>query len=497
MDNLISFPSAGRSLPSVKRFQKQAANPYVRSSSASVSNSKVLKLHKPLVSKVKNLQSPTVMVLLNGSPSSNELEDSYLTIGSGREVPSLATKISNEIRNENFFNNAELVNSVNHVKKSQLNGYDSKLNLMGLVSTKSPYAELRHMYALIELARRQGLKDSDIKLNLIVDGAGDTPGMAQRVIKRIRDQYPDIEISSLTGRDIAIDDAVNDSKSKAFFRALTVKPSFQADSPQSALDQYFSINKKSEKFMPTFLTSESDATPVSKNDSLVFFNTKLDRKQIAVLFRQMEKENNDSFRFTALGDYGLKNAMNIAYKQKPLLPGFVKVLNDSGKKIKELAQPENPKLFDLLHGGNNKQLTNVTREFVSGSEIIDKTLNSLSQGNNDLTLVNLDTSTPQAKLSVENQLERIKEKVKSLGGKLIVTSVNAGASNGLVPVEISDFSKSGKEQISNNSIKPSEIAGAIIRDFKVTVPEYMEDSRTNNVSSPEIWWTGWRLSKAS
>ena len=70
--------------------------------------------------------------------------------------------------------------AVDHVKSIKAKGYDSKFNLMGLVSTNSSHAQLNHLDALIELARRQGLEDADIKLNLILDGRDDPPQMAKR-----------------------------------------------------------------------------------------------------------------------------------------------------------------------------------------------------------------------------------------------------------------------------------------------------------------------------
>ena len=128
-----------------------------------------------------------------------------------------------------------------------------KFNLMGLVSTNSSHAQLNHLDALIELARRQGLQDADIKLNLILDGRDDPPQMAKRVLKRIMDKYPDIEISSVTGRDIAMDRNGNLAKTNSFFKALTQGSEFKAHSPLSALDNYLA-NNQSEEFMPTYLS---------------------------------------------------------------------------------------------------------------------------------------------------------------------------------------------------------------------------------------------------
>ena len=85
-------------------------------------------------------------------------EDGHVTIGSGRAVPNLSNRISNEIKDATFFRNQDLLAAVDHVKNIKAKGYDSKFNLMGLVSTNSSHAQLSHLDALIELARGKDYK---------------------------------------------------------------------------------------------------------------------------------------------------------------------------------------------------------------------------------------------------------------------------------------------------------------------------------------------------
>ena len=124
------------------------------------------------------------------------------------------------------------------------------------------------------------------------------------VLKRIMDKYPYIEISSVTGRDIAMDRNGNLAKTNSFFKALTQGSEFKAHSALSALDTYLA-NNQSEEFMPTHSNSN---IPVSDKDSLVFFNTRPDRaKQTALKFLRWNIVILTSlFDFTALGDYDLK-----------------------------------------------------------------------------------------------------------------------------------------------------------------------------------------------
>ncbi len=581
MDNLrmhrldVSYP--GRLPGSVRGLITSTSNPYLNKS-LEVS-SQISKLHK---SSTKDSQPPTVMVILDGwgyrenfrgnaiadaktpvmdrlmarHPSTllnpkgmyigdpNNLregnsEDGHVTIGSGRAVPNLPNRISTEIKDGNFFKNSELIAAVNHVKDLKLKGLDSKFNLMGLVSTNSSHAQLSHMDALIKLARDQGLEDADIKLNLIVDGRDDPPGMARRVINRIQEKYPNIEITSITGRDIAMDRNNNDSKTSAFFRALTESTQFQFDSPRDALDTYFAVNNnKSEEFMPTFITSKSERVPVSDKDSLVFFNTRPDRaKQIALKFQKMDEK--EHFRFTTLGDYDLKNvSLNVAYKKQPVLGGLMQVLNDLGMKVKKIAESEKAAHVGyFFNGGTNKPFTNESREIIpslkvadysetpemKSEEIANATIKSLANnGANALTVVNFaapDMVGHTGKMSavkdavsiVDKQLGRIVDKVKSLGGKLIVTADHGNAdmirdskgrkltghSDSPVPFIVADFSKKKSDlklrfNNDDNSLGLSNIAATVLELLGVDVPEYMDESLIDKSKSSKIWWPGWR-----
>ena len=63
------------------------------------------------------------------------------------------TKITKSIQDGDFFENKALLAACENVKKN-----DSALHLMGLVSDGGVHSHIEHIFGLLELAKRQGLK---------------------------------------------------------------------------------------------------------------------------------------------------------------------------------------------------------------------------------------------------------------------------------------------------------------------------------------------------
>ena len=79
-------------------------------------------------------------------------EVGHLNIGAGRIVYQDLTKITKDIRNGEFFKNEQLLKAMNAAKQ---NG--KKLHLYGLVSTGGVHSHTEHLYALVEMAKINGL----------------------------------------------------------------------------------------------------------------------------------------------------------------------------------------------------------------------------------------------------------------------------------------------------------------------------------------------------
>ena len=81
-------------------------------------------------------------------------EVGHTNIGAGRIVYQELTRITKEIEDGNFYNNEQLKYAMENVKKN-----NSTLHLLGLVSDGGVHSHIKHLYALLEMAKRENVKN--------------------------------------------------------------------------------------------------------------------------------------------------------------------------------------------------------------------------------------------------------------------------------------------------------------------------------------------------
>ena len=80
-------------------------------------------------------------------------EVGHTNIGAGRIVYQELTRITKAIQDGDFFENPALMSAINQCK-----WFDSTLHIFGLLSDGGVHSHIDHMFALLELARRNGLR---------------------------------------------------------------------------------------------------------------------------------------------------------------------------------------------------------------------------------------------------------------------------------------------------------------------------------------------------
>ena len=114
---------------------------------------------------VKGNASGMAVGLPEGQMGNSEV--GHLNMGAGRIVYQDLTKITKSIQDGDFFENKALLAACENAKKN-----DSALHLFGLVSDGGVHSHNTHIYGLLELAKRQGLKK--VFVHCFLDGR-DTP----------------------------------------------------------------------------------------------------------------------------------------------------------------------------------------------------------------------------------------------------------------------------------------------------------------------------------
>lgn len=124
-------------------------------------------------------------------------EVGHLNIGAGRVVYQSLTKVSKDIRDGAFFENQVFLDAIHHAKDR-----GKALHLYGLVSDGGVHAHIQHLFALLELAKQEGLREK-VFVHAFLDGRDVVPETAVRYIEQLQQKMKDLgvgEIATIQGR---------------------------------------------------------------------------------------------------------------------------------------------------------------------------------------------------------------------------------------------------------------------------------------------------------
>ena len=129
-------------------------------------------------------------------------EIGHQNIGSGTIVYQWLPRINKAIADGSFFENEAFLKAIEHSKKNK-----SKLHLFGLVSSGGVHSHMDHLFTLLELAKKQKVKE--VFIHVVLDGR-DTiyntgKGFIQELLDKIKKIKIDAKICDISGRFYAMD----------------------------------------------------------------------------------------------------------------------------------------------------------------------------------------------------------------------------------------------------------------------------------------------------
>lgn len=200
-------------------------------------------------------------------------EVGHLNIGAGRIVFQDFSLISRAIEDQSFFKNPVLLNLFEAIKKGTPG---ASLHLMGLLSDGGVHSHLSHLFALIDLAKTQGVQK--IKIHCFLDGRDTSPTAGVHFVQQLQEkikQTQSVEISSVMGRFFAMD---RDTRWERTERAYDAIVSGLADSrfedPVDYVLKCYQQNETDEFILPAV---EASYGGLCEGDGVLFYNFRADR----------------------------------------------------------------------------------------------------------------------------------------------------------------------------------------------------------------------------
>ena len=200
-------------------------------------------------------------------------EVGHMNMGAGRIVYQELTRITKAIEDGDFFENKALKEAVEHCKKE-----NSALHFMGLVSSGGVHSHIEHIYGLLELAKRAGLKK--VYLHAFLDGRDTPPDSGKSFLTDVEKKMRELgvgEIATLSVRYYAMDRDKNYDRVEKAYRAMVDGTGEKASSVEEAIDASYAKKVYDEFVLPTVIEKDGAVHTVSDGDAMIFFNFRPDR----------------------------------------------------------------------------------------------------------------------------------------------------------------------------------------------------------------------------
>lgn len=203
-------------------------------------------------------------------------ETGHLNLGAGKIVYQDLPRINMSIADGTFNTNTAFLQAIDHVKKQ-----NSVLHLMGLIGTGGVHSNINHLYALLAIAKQQGLGVDNVFLHLFTDGRDSPPTAAASYIQQIQQHLTTLNVGkivTLMGRYYAMDRDHRWDRTQVAYNALTLGSPTCVTDPITAIRERYTHGETDEFIQPISICEPNTPPHVMKdNDSIIFFNFRIDR----------------------------------------------------------------------------------------------------------------------------------------------------------------------------------------------------------------------------
>lgn len=303
-------------------------------------------------------------------------EVGHLNIGAGRIVYQDLTRISKSIRDGEFFDNETLLGAVRHAKSR-----GKKLHLYGLLSDGGVHSHISHLFAILELAKKEELED--VYIHAFLDGRDVSPDSAKGYVEQLLAKIDEIgvgRIATVQGRYYAMDRDKRWERTEKSYRAMVYGDGPRYVDPLKAVVESYEKSVFDEFVMPTVIVGADDKPVglVESEDSVVFFNFRPDRAiQLSQVFTNEDFQGFDrgfnhpvGLHFVCLTLFSESVAGYVAYEPKNLDNTLGEVLAQNGKTQLRTAETEKyPHVTFFFSGGRDKELPGETRVLINSPKV--------------------------------------------------------------------------------------------------------------------------------
>ena len=300
-------------------------------------------------------------------------EVGHTNIGAGRVVYQDLTRITKSIEEGDFFSNKELAEAIENCKK-----HHSKLHIMGLLSDGGVHSHIRHLFAILEFAKRKDFED--VYVHCFLDGRDTPPASGETYLAKLEEKMKEKgigKIATICGRFYSMDRDKRWERVVKAYNALVKGEGEKANSAISAIESSYQQEVFDEFVLPTVIyNGEEPVATISNHDSVIFFNYRPDRAR--EITRSLVDPEFDGFETEKLDihyvcftqyDETIPN-VTIAFKPEILRNTFGEYVSSNGLTQLRIAETEKyAHVTFFFNGGEEKQYPGEDRILVPSPKV--------------------------------------------------------------------------------------------------------------------------------
>lgn len=309
--------------------------------------------------------------LPNGQMGNSEV--GHLNLGAGRIVYQELQRINVAIRNGTFAANPVLLETIRYAKT---NG--KPLHLLGLVSDGGVHSHTRHLKAIVDLCKSEGL--TDVNIHAFTDGRDTDPKSGLGYISDLQAHLNRSvgRIASVSGRYFSMDRDKRWERVKMAWDALVLGKGEKATDAIAAVEQSYAQQITDEFIKPTVILNEAQQplATISEGDAVICFNFRTDRcREITEALTQQDFPEQAMHRmnlyYTTMTEYDKTfRDVRVIFETDNLRNTIGEVLEQQGKKQLRAAETEKyPHVTFFFSGGREKVFEGEKRILVASPKV--------------------------------------------------------------------------------------------------------------------------------
>ncbi len=379
-------------------------------------------------------------------------EVGHQTIGSGQIIFQYLPAISASIGEGSFFKNPVLLEAFDRTLRQS-----SNLHFLGLLSDGSVHSHIDHLFALLEAAKKNKIKE--VFIHVIADGRDSGQQSVKKYLSLLQEKIQEIgigKIATICGRHYAMDRNNNWERTEEFFSAITAGTGIGESESSTAIDKQYEKKVFDEYLKPINLVDENSSPIglIKNNDTIVCFNYREDRsRQIAKAFilsdfKEFSAPRPENTEFVCFTEYEEGLTEKVVFRPDKITVRLGEIISKKGLKQLRIAETEKyAHVTYFFNGGLEKPFAGEDRLLVpskkvsnyalvpemSAKEITENVLKAIDRDVYDFILINYansdmvgHTGNVEAAVksveTVDSCLSQLIDKIFSKKGSVIITA---------------------------------------------------------------------------